>query len=558
MTQKANIVWVLVDSVRSYPSETDGFGKLPAMERFGESSTEFTNVVTSAPSTIMSISAMMTSTPSYLIARNYDDFFFDKSYFLSLNDLLKEHGYFAMAFLRDTVKREKFRNLFDLAPRRFWEPHLRHGQRWTNAELIAVLRNALSHGIPRPAFLFVHLTTRLGGHPSVDLDETLELLTTAGFGTEETIYIVCSDHGFPDSDRGFDIEELAKPRRSQDLTHDMTLTDDNIKIPLYMKYPGCIPTRIDEMVSSLDILPTVLDLAGITLEEDIRRQFRGTSLVPLLENRPMDLPKYLRSDARLLYQSNRITSIRSQQYKLVRNHDDPPDSRDVFYDLIADPGEKTNLADDPGDAVESELARFRAEFDRQENAAIEFQARYLLSRFRQRLGDEQDPTSVLALIQPNTAFYEEMMLRVMRGAWPNARVDLLADKGQRSSAAGYDEVFSYALDPNSDEHSLIGDRPDMRYDLLLLSTLNPSAPEMADLLKLSRQFRARRALVLDCNMDAYQRRRFWYYRLRAGLALLSQVIEEPGLVFDAVRLAGEVLSRRLFAGTRRSTTGRGG
>ena len=159
MTQASNIAGILVDSVRSYPLEIDGFGKLPAIERFGESSVEFTNPVTSAPSTIMSISALMTSMPSYLIARNYYEFFFDKNYFLRLNELQNEHGYFTVAFLRDTVKREKFRNLLDLVPRRFWETHLRQGQRWTNAELIAVLRNALSHGIPRPAFLSVHHVT---------------------------------------------------------------------------------------------------------------------------------------------------------------------------------------------------------------------------------------------------------------------------------------------------------------------------------------------------------------------------------------------------------------
>ena len=90
MAISPNIIWVLVDSVRSYHSQGDDRGKLPFMDRFGEHSVEFLNVVTSAPSTIMAVSAMMTSLPSYLIARNYDDFLFDNQYFSCLNDILKQ------------------------------------------------------------------------------------------------------------------------------------------------------------------------------------------------------------------------------------------------------------------------------------------------------------------------------------------------------------------------------------------------------------------------------------------------------------------------------------
>ena len=59
-----NVVWTIVDSVRKYHSDDDR-SRLDIMDEFAREAVEFKNVVTSAPSTVMSISAMMTSLPSY-------------------------------------------------------------------------------------------------------------------------------------------------------------------------------------------------------------------------------------------------------------------------------------------------------------------------------------------------------------------------------------------------------------------------------------------------------------------------------------------------------------
>ena len=70
-----NIVWIFVDSVRRYHS-TDDRSRLEIMDKFSASSIEFTEVVTSAPSTVMSISAMMTGIHSFVLGTNYNDFRF--------------------------------------------------------------------------------------------------------------------------------------------------------------------------------------------------------------------------------------------------------------------------------------------------------------------------------------------------------------------------------------------------------------------------------------------------------------------------------------------------
>ena len=64
------VVWLFIDGVRRYYSEDDR-SKLKFMDEFAKEAIEFINVVTSAPSTFMSLSAMVSGMPSYFINRNH-------------------------------------------------------------------------------------------------------------------------------------------------------------------------------------------------------------------------------------------------------------------------------------------------------------------------------------------------------------------------------------------------------------------------------------------------------------------------------------------------------
>ena len=66
MAKQYNIVWAIVDSVRHYHTPGDDRTRLDFMDEFAKDSVEFKHVITSAPSTVMSISAMMTSMPIIL------------------------------------------------------------------------------------------------------------------------------------------------------------------------------------------------------------------------------------------------------------------------------------------------------------------------------------------------------------------------------------------------------------------------------------------------------------------------------------------------------------
>ena len=79
---KYNVVWILVDSVRKYYTKDDR-SRIEIMDKFASNAIEFTNVVTSAPSTVMSVSSMMTSIPACYLGRNYNEFRFDRNFFLA-------------------------------------------------------------------------------------------------------------------------------------------------------------------------------------------------------------------------------------------------------------------------------------------------------------------------------------------------------------------------------------------------------------------------------------------------------------------------------------------
>ena len=129
--KKYNIVWLFIDGFRTYYSDDDR-SRLKFMDEFAKESVEFKNVVTSAPSTFMSLSAMMSGMPSYFINRNFDDFRFDKDRIPSLTTELSRNGYHNYSFLMHPQTRETMINIFPMVPRRYWAKGLTHRNWWSN------------------------------------------------------------------------------------------------------------------------------------------------------------------------------------------------------------------------------------------------------------------------------------------------------------------------------------------------------------------------------------------------------------------------------------------
>ncbi|HEU0207932.1 MAG TPA: sulfatase-like hydrolase/transferase [Candidatus Udaeobacter sp.] len=162
-----------------------------------------------------------------------------------------------------------------------------------------------------------------------------------------TLIIFLSDNGAPDT--GFTSNY---PLRG----YKMDVLDGGIRVPFAVQWTDRLPAHVvyDNLVSSLDIVPTAGAAAGVALPTD--RAYDGLNIVPYLAG---EQPSPLRtlfwrwfglgldcpSDAR-----NTIWAVRSGPLKLVveRAKDDQPPA---LYNMVNDVGETQDLAAIRGNSV---------------------------------------------------------------------------------------------------------------------------------------------------------------------------------------------------------------
>ncbi len=162
--------------------------------------------------------------------------------------------------------------------------------------------------------------------------------------TGKTLFVLTSDHGTEFYEHGrFD--------------HGFTLYDEQLRVPLVFKLPdrAAAGTAIDARVSSLDVMPTVLDLLGVPVTPRVKDQMRGRSLVPALRGEPLEARDVFSETDYRAYTYKR-SIVTADGWKLICTLESK--TREL-YDLTADPGEKQNrAAGDPQRADELERRLF--------------------------------------------------------------------------------------------------------------------------------------------------------------------------------------------------------
>jgi arylsulfatase A-like enzyme len=184
-------------------------------------------------------------------------------------------------------------------------------------------------------------------------------------GLDRNTLVICTtDHG------------LAFP------TAKASLLDRGIGVMLIMRGPG-MPTGVarDELVSQLDIFPTICDLAAI----ECPPWLQGNSLVPLAagtEEPERRLEIFSELTYHAAYEPQR--AIRTERFKYIRRFDEypypvlancdespskdaylargwarRPVSREALHDLFFNPGEGRNVIDDPDYAAVADDLRRR-------------------------------------------------------------------------------------------------------------------------------------------------------------------------------------------------------
>jgi choline-sulfatase len=158
---------------------------------------------------------------------------------------------------------------------------------------------------------------------------------------QEAIVVFLADHGEMLGERG--------------LWFKMTFHEGSARVPLMIAAPGLPAATVATPVSTLDLAPTLCDLAGVDLA-DVLPWSDGESLVPLATGTPRTAPVAMEYAAEGSVAP--MVALRAGRWKYIRCPADP----ELLFDLEADPAERINRATDP--AAAGALASLRAEADR--------------------------------------------------------------------------------------------------------------------------------------------------------------------------------------------------
>jgi choline-sulfatase len=143
--------------------------------------------------------------------------------------------------------------------------------------------------------------------------------------SSSTLVAVIGDHGESLGDHG-------------EATHGMFVYEAAMRVPAILRWPPQVPVgrRVAPMVRSIDLAPTLIELAGLPRVAGIE----GESLMPLVRGATAGPSSaYGETYFPLLFMNwSPLQSLQDDRWKLI----EAPEPE--LYDLVSDPGEQTNLA----------------------------------------------------------------------------------------------------------------------------------------------------------------------------------------------------------------------
>jgi arylsulfatase A len=166
--------------------------------------------------------------------------------------------------------------------------------------------------------------------------------------SDKTIVLFLTDNG-PNSDR---FNGGMKGRKG-------SVHEGGVRVPLFIKWPGQIPQgkSIDKITAHIDILPTLLEMCGISLPQD-SFPLDGKSLVPLIMENGFSWP-----DRKLFsyWANQRVTSdrgaVRTERWRAVKYENWE------LYDMTTDPSQQQDVAEENPMVVQQLSSSFEQWFE---------------------------------------------------------------------------------------------------------------------------------------------------------------------------------------------------
>ncbi|MGH9492318.1 MAG: sulfatase-like hydrolase/transferase, partial [Terriglobales bacterium] len=348
-----NLVVITIDTLRADRVGCYGYkaGETPNLDRLAAEGVRFERAYTPVPITLPSHAVIFTGTyPMYSGMHDFSGNTLSPQQ-PTLASILRQHGYATGAVLGSAVLDSRFGlnhgfdfyyDHFDFS--RLQEANLDEMERPGNVVVDEALKWLKERG-QKKFFLWVHLyDPHHPYHPPAPYSErhkaqpydgeiafadaqagrVVSFLKARGL-YQRTLLVVVGDHG----------EGLGEHGEN---THGFFIYDSTLHIPLILKLPvgkNARPARVSTDVSTVDLLPTVLDALHLAAPAEVQ----GRSVLPLLRGKGAEGGE-LYSESflpRLHFNWSELRGLQAGKYHFI----DGP--KPELYDLESDPQELKNL-----------------------------------------------------------------------------------------------------------------------------------------------------------------------------------------------------------------------
>jgi len=161
---------------------------------------------------------------------------------------------------------------------------------------------------------------------------------------QNTAIVLLSDHGYHLGEHTF--------------WEKMNLHEEVSRVPLMISVPGMKPGRTDAITELVDLYPTLAELAGLSVPDDVQ----GRSFAPVLKE-PSDSVK----KGALSIIPHKGVAIRTKDYAYMRYLD----NKEELYDMAKDPKQFTNQVTNPEYSTVLKQLRKQLDIRLQEEGAIQ-------------------------------------------------------------------------------------------------------------------------------------------------------------------------------------------
>lgn len=346
-----NVVVVTIDTLRADHLACYGYKRIktPNIDQLAKSGVRFANAFTAVPITLPSHTVLMTG--QYPMATGVHDFSGNKlaAGSMTLARVLQGHGYSTAAFIGSAALDSRFGlnqgfdtyyDHFNLGHSR--EIHLDEIERRGDKVVDLALKWLESHR-QQPFFIWVHL---YDPHAPYDPPEPYARLyrshpydgeiafADAQVGRlfdylkrqhlyEHSLIVLASDHGESLGEHG-------------EKTHGFFIYNATLHVALIVRIPGDAPRVVQQGVSLVDVMPTVLQALKIARPASVQ----GQSLLSVMLGHPSgkSTGQYAENYAPLIHFGwNRLLGLEWRGMKYIET------TRPELYDLKTDPHELHNL-----------------------------------------------------------------------------------------------------------------------------------------------------------------------------------------------------------------------